>query len=80
MPEADDPVCVSSAQIWSKLSITLGPMQLQLVLLLRYAGCPLCREALTDLSKQRAAIEASACGIVLVHMGGMGSAELRRPC
>ncbi|MGZ0174073.1 MAG: hypothetical protein ACKVHE_31575 [Planctomycetales bacterium] len=55
-------------------------MQLQLVLLLRYAGCPLCREALTDLSKQRTAIEASACGIVLVHMGGMGSAELRRPC
>jgi hypothetical protein len=70
-------------ELRTKLGETLDDIaiqQPQLVLLLRYAGCPLCREALTDLSKQRSVIEACACGIVLVHMGGTGPAELRRRC
>jgi len=39
----------------------------QLVVFLRHAGCTFCREALSDVQQQRAQIEASGCGIVLVH-------------
>jgi peroxiredoxin len=35
---------------------------------LRHAGCTFCREALHDVSKQRAKIEAAGVRIVLVHM------------
>ncbi|WP_436714975.1 peroxiredoxin-like family protein [Roseiconus lacunae] len=40
-----------------------------LVVFLRHAGCTFCREALGDLQKQRAGIEAAGGEIVLVHMG-----------
>lgn len=68
MPEADDPVrelCTTDGDTLDDLAI----QRPQLVLFLRHAGCTFCRESLADLSQQRAAIEASGCGIVLVHMG-----------
>jgi peroxiredoxin len=39
-----------------------------LVVFLRHAGCPFCREALAELSRKRAAIESTPARIVLVHM------------
>ncbi len=39
-----------------------------LVVFLRHAGCPFCREALAELSQKRAAIESAPARIVLVHM------------
>lgn len=39
-----------------------------LVVFLRHAGCTFCREALSDVSKQRRELESSGVGIVLVHM------------
>jgi peroxiredoxin len=39
-----------------------------LVVFLRHAGCPFCREALADLQEKRSIIEASGTKIVLVHM------------
>ena len=39
-----------------------------LVVFLRHAGCPFCREALADLKAKRAAIDAAGVQIVLVHM------------
>lgn len=39
-----------------------------LLVFLRHAGCTFCREALSDLSRQRSEIEESGVGIVLVHM------------
>jgi peroxiredoxin len=40
----------------------------QLVVFLRHSGCTFCREALADLQQQRAEIEATGCGIVIVHL------------
>ena len=40
-----------------------------MLVFLRHVGCTFCREALADLRKNRAAIEASGTQIVLVHMG-----------
>jgi len=40
-----------------------------LVVFLRHAGCPFCREALADLASQRRRIEATGTQIVLIHMG-----------
>lgn len=68
MPEADDPVRELRTNQGGSLD-DLAIQQPQLVLFLRHAGCTFCREALDDLSQQRAAIEESGCGIVLVHMG-----------
>lgn len=68
LPEADDPVRELRTDAGESLD-DLAIQQPQLVLFLRHAGCTFCREALDDLSQQRAAIEASGCGIVLVHMG-----------
>lgn len=48
--------------------------QPQLVVFLRHAGCTFCRESLTRLAKQRAKIEDSNCGIILVHLGQEESA------
>jgi peroxiredoxin len=67
-PEADDPVRELSTNNGDTLN-DLSIQQPQLVLFLRHAGCTFCREALADLSQQRSAIEASGCGIVLIHMG-----------
>jgi peroxiredoxin len=39
-----------------------------LVVFLRHAGCAFCREALSDLQKQRSKIEAAGTSIALVHM------------
>lgn len=39
----------------------------QLVVCLRHLGCTFCRESLADLARERAEIEASGTGIVLVH-------------
>lgn len=39
----------------------------QLVVFLRHTGCTFCREALSDLERQRPEIEQAGCGIVLVH-------------
>ena len=68
MPEADDPVrelCTNDGDALDDLAI----QQPHMVIFLRHAGCTFCREALADLSEQRLAIEASGCGIVLIHMG-----------
>jgi hypothetical protein len=40
-----------------------------LMVFLRHAGCPFCREALADIACQRRRIEATGTQIVLVHMG-----------
>ena len=67
-PEADDPLSelrTNQGEILDKLA----NRQPQLVMFLRHAGCTFCREALADLQRQRSSIEASGCGIVLVHMG-----------
>lgn len=68
MPEADDPVRELRTNTDQSLD-ELAIQQPQLVVFLRHAGCTFCREALADLSQQRSDIEASGCGIVLVHMG-----------
>jgi peroxiredoxin len=39
-----------------------------LIVFLRHSGCAFCREALSDLQKQRSQIEASGTTIALVHM------------
>ncbi len=39
-----------------------------LVVFLRHAGCPFCREALAEISRQRQEIESAGTGIALVHM------------
>ena len=39
-----------------------------LIVLLRHGGCTFCREALDDLARQRAAIEAGGARIMLVHL------------
>ncbi len=46
----------------------LSSGQRVLVVFLRHSGCTFCREALDDLSKVRAKIEASGAKIALVHM------------
>jgi peroxiredoxin len=44
-----------------------------LLVFLRHAGCTFCREALSDIARQREAIESAGATIVLVHMGDPGS-------
>ena len=61
-----------------------------LLVFLRHAGCTFCREALGDIARDRAEIEASGTRIVLVHMGDRaeiqqviakyGLSELERIC
>ncbi|MBM80576.1 MAG: hypothetical protein CMJ78_08285 [Planctomycetaceae bacterium] len=68
MPEADDPLSELRTNHGNILD-ELANRQPQLVMFLRHAGCTFCREALADLARQRSEIEASGCGIVLVHMG-----------
>ena len=46
-----------------------------LVVFLRHAGCPFCREALARLSAERANIEAAGATIVLVHMASDNEAQ-----
>ena len=67
-PEADDPLRTVRSQNGFRLD-ELADETPQLVVFLRHAGCTFCRQALSDLSKQRSKIEAAGCGIVLVHLG-----------
>jgi peroxiredoxin len=46
-----------------------------LMVFLRHAGCPFCREALAQLRRDRGAIEAAGTRIVLVHMTADESAK-----
>ena len=67
-PEADDPLRELRTNTGDRLD-DLADRQPQLIVFLRHAGCTFCREAMTELSKQRSQIEATGCGIVLVHLG-----------
>lgn len=56
----------------SQLGVSIAELSEQfsvLLVFLRHSGCTFCREALDDLRRQRATIEASGARIVLVHMG-----------
>lgn len=56
----------------SQLGHTLAELsrgQNVLVLFLRHSGCTFCREALADLSKQRAKIEGQGTKLAVVHLG-----------
>ena len=66
--EVDAPLMELCSNRGEKLDELADPKP-QLVVFLRHAGCTFCREALDDLAKQRDEIEASGCGIILVHMG-----------
>ena len=68
MDEADDPLRELKTNT-GKLLDDLASERPQLVVFLRHAGCTFCRESLADLEAQRSEIEASGCGIVLVHLG-----------
>ena len=46
-----------------------------LIVLLRHAGCPFCREALADIAEQRARIEGAGVTIALVYQWGEGEAD-----
>ena len=68
-PEADDPLRDIVANTGRYMN-DLANQSPQLVLFLRHAGCPFCREALSDISTQRQQIEEAGAGIVIVHLGG----------
>lgn len=65
--EFDDPVRELVDQSGRSLA-ELSKDQPQLVVLIRHSGCTFCREALADLASQRVEIQATGCGIVLVHL------------
>jgi peroxiredoxin len=46
-----------------------------LLLFLRHAGCPFCREALSDIARLRHALVNTGARIVLVHMGDLRAIE-----
>jgi peroxiredoxin len=46
-----------------------------MLLFLRHSGCAFCREALSDLAKQRAAIESEGVQPVVVHMMSVSGGE-----
>ncbi len=69
LPESDDPLRDIQANTGEYLN-DLANQSPQLVLFLRHAGCTFCREALSDISKQRKQIEETGTGIVIVHLGG----------
>jgi peroxiredoxin len=56
--------CTSTGATLAELSRS----QPRLVVFLRHFGCTFCREALDDLRRARARIEASGAGLVLVHL------------
>ncbi len=47
----------------------------RMVVFLRHAGCPFCREAAADLAARRERIEARGVGIVFVHQNSEGEAR-----
>jgi len=48
---------------------TLSLVSPVLLVFLRHAGCPFCREAMSDLASSRQAIEETGTRIVLVYLG-----------
>lgn len=68
MSESDDPIRSLRTDTGKRLD-DMADAQPQLIVFLRHAGCTFCRESLADIAEQREKIEASGCGIVLVHMG-----------
>ncbi|MCO8122048.1 SelL-related redox protein [Stieleria sp. TO1_6] len=68
MPEADAPIQDLRTNAGRRLD-DLANQRPQLVVFLRHAGCTFCREAMAELSRRRDQIEATGCGIVLVHLG-----------
>jgi hypothetical protein len=67
-------------EIRSHRGATLWQLSMErptLVVFLRHAGCVFCREALADLSRQRAAIEGAGVRLALVHMSEPLNATLR---
>ncbi len=67
-PEADAPLRDLRTHTGQNLD-QLASERPQMVVFLRHAGCTFCREALAELSARRSEIEATGCGIVLVHLG-----------
>ena len=66
-------------RIISQLGSTLQELSREapvLVVFLRHSGCTFCREALSDLSRQRQQIEAQGTTIALVHLGYSEPTEL----
>ncbi|MEM1422690.1 MAG: SelL-related redox protein [Planctomycetota bacterium] len=69
----DEPLPGAVADASTQLGATVGALSDAspvLLVMLRHAGCPFCREAAADVRRQRAAIEESGTTIVLVHQGG----------
>ncbi|MCU1330969.1 MAG: alkyl hydroperoxide reductase/Thiol specific antioxidant/Mal allergen [Bryobacterales bacterium] len=63
--QALETVCTRSGSLLLELCAS-SPV---LLVFLRHAGCTFCREALSDLGRERHKIEAAGTHIVLVHMG-----------
>ncbi len=66
-PEADVPL----AELRTNTGRTLDHLAMErprMVVFLRHSGCTFCREALAEISARRREIEATGCGIVLVHL------------
>lgn len=67
-PEADVPLQELRTNTGRTLD-HLASERPQMVVFLRHSGCTFCREALAEISARRDEIEATGCGIVLVHLG-----------
>ncbi|MCA9067330.1 MAG: redoxin domain-containing protein [Planctomycetaceae bacterium] len=65
--EFDDPIRELVDQHGRSLD-QLSKDQPQLVVLLRHSGCTFCRESLSNLASQMRDIQATGCGVVLVHL------------
>ena len=65
MPEDDDPLRDVRSNTGARLDV-LADASPQMVVFLRHSGCTFCRQALSDISKQRQKIEAAggACEVV----------------
>lgn len=66
-PEADVPLQELRTHTGRTLD-QLANERPQMVVFLRHSGCTFCREALAEISSRRREIEATGCGIVLVHL------------
>jgi peroxiredoxin len=68
-PSTIDAAVLDAARTQNNQSLgELAREKPQLVAFLRHAGCPFCRQTLSDLAANRAKIDATGTGIVLVHM------------
>lgn len=74
----DEPLPEEVASATTHLGATIGDLSEAspvLLVMLRHAGCPFCREAAADVKRQRSAIEGAGVTIVLVHQGGEPAGE-----